>query len=403
MSVGSLPVQGLRAQVYMWLSSREADSYIHTVVLGLLISAIAIGVAGEVMGTIPELTAIQRQLIGIATAAASAVFTLEYICRVWSAPECDPESMGKPWRLRLLYQRSFLGMVDLLVVLPPFLGLFLSMDQDIPNLALLLSLLKLGRYAKPLSLFAAVFRNEGRALLSGLMAMMVLLVLVSSIMFMLERHAQPDTFRSIPDAMWWAIVTMATVGYGDITPITPLGKVFGGTVMLLGVAMFAIPAGILVNGFAAEIRRRDFVVTWHTVANVPLFASLDATRIASITRLLKTQILPPRQVVVRYGEPADAMFFIMSGEVEVDVTPQPVRLGKGQYFGEIGLIKDTVRTATVATITECQLLSLEVSDFRQLMAQNPDLRTAIERVADERLHHQAAGGMPSPEDTQEEE
>jgi voltage-gated potassium channel len=191
--------------------------------------------------------------------------------------------------------------------------------------------------------------------------------------------------------MWWAIVTMATVGYGDIIPITPLGKVFGGFTMLLGIAMFAVPAGILANGFATELRKRDFIVTWQTVAAVPLFESLDATRIADIARLLKTQVLPARQVVVRRGEAADAMFFIMSGEVEVDVQPTSVRLGKGKYFGEIALIKDISRTATVTTINECQLLSLDVNDFRQLMLQYPDLKVAIEKVAGERLQQQASG------------
>jgi CRP-like cAMP-binding protein len=112
--------------------------------------------------------------------------------------------------------------------------------------------------------------------------------------------------------------------------------------------------------------------------------------------LLKTQILPARQVVVRRDEPADAMFFIMSGEVEVDVSPEPVRLGKGQYFGEIALIKDTLRTATVTTLSECQMLSLEVHDFRKLIDQYPDLKAAIEHVADERLHHQNSG-MNKPE------
>jgi CRP-like cAMP-binding protein len=122
---------------------------------------------------------------------------------------------------------------------------------------------------------------------------------------------------------------------------------------------------------------------------VPLFESLDATRIADIARLLKTQVLPARQVVVRRGEAADAMFFIMSGEVEVDVQPTPVRLGKGKYFGEIALVKDVLRTATVITLGECRLLSLDVNDFRRLILQYPDLKAAIEHVADERLRQQA--------------
>jgi voltage-gated potassium channel len=384
-----------RTRAYLWLAGHETGSAAPAAARGLVIAAVAIGVTGAILGTLPGLGEVQRQLLQSAMSAAAAVFALEYICRIWSAPERDPEALARPGQARWHYLRSFLGITDLLVILPLLSGRILGVAPDLANLALLLSLLKLARYAKPLSLFVAVFRNEGRALFSGLMAMMLLMVLVSGIMFMLERHAQPDVFRSIPDAMWWAIVTMATVGYGDITPITPLGKMFGGMTMLLGVAMFAIPAGILANGFAAEIRKRDFVVTWHTVANLPLFASLDATHIANIAHLLKTQVLPARQVVVRRGDSADAMFFIMAGEVEVDVLPNPVRLGKGQYFGEIALIKDTVRTATVTTLSECQLLSLGVSDFRRLMAQYPDLKTAIERVADERLRQ--VSGMAKPE------
>jgi voltage-gated potassium channel len=135
-----------------------------------------------------------------------------------------------------------------------------------------------------------------------------------------------------------------------------------------------VPAGILATGFASEMRKRDFVVTWQTVANVPLFAGLDAARIAEIARLLKRQVVPAQFAVVRRGDPADAMFFIMSGDVQVDITPAPVRLGRGQYFGEIALIRDTVRTATVTTLSECQLLSLDVADFRRLLENNPASR-----------------------------
>jgi voltage-gated potassium channel len=384
-----------RGRVHDWLAPRERPSHARAAVAGVVIAAIAAGVAGAVLGTLPGLAGLQQQLCGLAMTAAGAVFTLEYVVRIWAAPEPDADGQTGPWRARRRYLRSFLGVVDLLVVLPPCLALFLPLGPDLPRLAVLLALLKSARYAKSLPLFAAVFRNEGRALLSGLMVMMVLMVLVSGVMFALERHAQPEVFRSIPHAMWWAIVTMATVGYGDITPVTPLGKLFGGFTMLLGIAMFAVPAGILANGFAAEIRRRDFVVTWHTVAGVPLFAALDATRIAGIARLLTSEVVPARQVVVRRGEPADAMFFIMSGEVEVDVQPTPVRLGKGQYFGEIALIRDTVRTATVTTVDECQLLSLDVQDFRRLMAEHPDLKEAIERVAEARLRpHPSATEMP---------
>jgi voltage-gated potassium channel len=249
----------------------------------------------------------------------------------------------------------------------------------------------MARYTPALTLFAAVIRNESRALLATLLVVIILLVLEASIMYVLERAAQPKVFASIPHAMWWAIVTIATVGYGDMYPITPMGRVFGGMVMVIGIAVFAVPAGILATGFASEIRKRDFVVTWQTVANVPLFAGLDAARIAEIARLLKRQVVPAQFAVVRRGDPADAMFFIMGGEVQVDITPTPVRLSRGQYFGEIALLRDTVRTATVTTLTECQLLSLDVADFRRLLENNPSLKATITRTAEVRLGELGGG------------
>jgi voltage-gated potassium channel len=388
-----------RSWVYDCLAEHELRSRARATVTGTLIALVIVAVACAALGTLPDLDPLHRQFLRTCGRLTWLLFSIEYLCRIWIAPEGDPQGSKMPWSVRRRYLVSFIGVIDLLVILPQWLGLVFPVDADIVNLGLLLSLLKAGRYAPALPLVAAVFRNEGRSLLAGLMVMMVLLVLVSGVMFTLEHAAQPAIYVSIPHTMWWAIVTMATVGYGDMVPVTPLGKVFGGFTMLLGIAMFAVPAGILATGFATEIRKRDFVVTWHTVAKVPLFASLDAARIAGIAQLLKTQIVPERQVVVRRGEPADSMFFIMSGEVEVDVLPSPVRLGKGQYFGEIALIMETTRTATVATVTECQLLTLDANDFRQLTQRHPDLREAIRRVAETRLQGQqpTPGEPPKPE------
>ena len=314
-----------------------------------------------------------------------AVMAVEYALRLWAAPEREAIGTREPWRARLHYATSFVGLVDLFAVLPALVAAVVPIPTDALRLLRVLRLLKLARYTPALPLFAAVIRNESRALLATLLVVVILLVLEASIMYVLEREAQPKVFASIPHAMWWAIVTIATVGYGDMFPITPVGKIFGGMVMVIGIAVFAVPAGILATGFASEIRKRDFVVTWQTVANVPLFAGLDAARIAEIARLLKRQVVPAQFAVVRRGDPADAMFFIMAGEVQVDITPTPVRLGRGQYFGEIALIRDTVRTATVTTLAECQLLSLDVADFRRLLENNPSLKATITRTAEERL------------------
>ncbi len=389
-----------RARVDWLLSPAEAPRFPQWVASTLLIGLILTSAIAIVLETLED--AVQRfgPLFHLIEAVTVAVMVVEYLLRLWAAPEREAMGARRPWSARRRYATSFVGIVDLIAALPALAALIVPIPVDALRLLRLLRLLKLARYTPALSLFAAVMRNESRPLLATLLVVAVLLVIESAIMYMLERDAQPKVFASIPHAMWWAIVTIATVGYGDIFPITPTGKIFGGAIMVIGIALFAVPAGILATGFASEIRKRDFVVTWQTVASVPLFSGLDASRIAEIARLLKRQVVPAQYAVVRRSDPADAMFFIMAGEVQVDVAPAPVKLGRGQYFGEIGLIRDTVRTATVTTLSECQLLSLDVADFRRLLESNPSLKATITRTAEERLGVLMAGqlrtGQPVP-------
>ena len=344
-----------------------------------LVVAILLSVGSAAIITLQDLPDFERLDCRIAAAIAGIMFLAEYLWRIWRAPILQPDLP----HARRRYVLSFIGIVDLLSLVP-LIGLVIPGLADDLLIGQLLSLFKLSRLTPALSLVGTVLKSEWRALAAALLVMLVLLVIASGVMYLLERGAQPTVFTSIPRSLWWGIVTMATVGYGDMVPVTPFGRFFGGCVMLLGIAMFAVPAGILATGFATEIRRRDFVVTWHAVARVPLFAGLDATRIAAIARLLKPVIVPERQSIVRRGEPADAMFFVMDGEVEVEVEP-PVRLGKGHFFGEIGLLLDTTRNATVAALHECRLLVLDRADFQRLMAQHPDLKARIEAIAAERM------------------
>ena len=380
-----------QSRVHRLLDTEGTASFAKRALEFLLIAVIVATVASVVLETVESLVGRYGALFAAVELGAVAVFALEYLLRLWVAPASELGGGTDPWRLRLRYAVSPLGIIDLLAILPFFSDLLVPIDADWLRVLRLLRLLKIGRYAPGLSLFVAVIRNESRVLIAALLVMIVLLVLESAVMFVLERGAQPKVFASIPHSMWWAIVTMATVGYGDIAPLTPAGKVFGGVVMIIGIAMFAVPAGILATGFAAEIRKRNIVVTWHTVAKVPLFAGLDAAHIAEIAQLLKREIVPAKYAVVRRGEPADAMFFILSGEVEVDVQPHPRRMGRGEYFGEIALLRDTVRTATVTAVTECELLALDVTDFRRLLDAHPDIKAAISQVAAERMTAAAPG------------
>ena len=379
------------------LADSETDGHgDHPAIAGLILTVITLTVAGAMFGTLSGPPLLEESIIRIGYPLATCVFLLEFMARFWSAAESAPHSdratpIGQTritpsatTSARLAYLFSFLGFVDLLTPLPMVAAVVLPGANDWLLVAAILSLLKLGRYISGLALVGRVVRREGHALLAAVAAMAVVLLIVSTIMYWLERTTQPQVFSSVPHALWWGIVTMATIGYGDMVPITPLGKIFGGFVMLLGIAMFAVPAGILATGFASELRRREFVVTWRSVARVPLFAQLDASQISSVASLLKPQIVPQDSVIVRRGDSAQAMFFLMEGEVEVDVPPRPVRLKAGDFFGEIALLRDMRRTATVTAVTECRLLALDVADFRRLVEQYPELHEEMRRTADER-------------------
>ncbi len=318
-----------------------------------------------------------------------AIFTLEYLARLWVCREHVYLRDDGPVLARLRFAVQPLSIIDLLAILPFYLSLLLPLggaDFRVLRLLRLLRLLKLARYSPAMATLGRVLYSEGRAIAAAALVMLCLIVAAATALYMVERVVQPDSFGSIPAAMWWAVATLTTVGYGDVTPVTGLGKGLGALVMIMGVGMFALPIAIISSGFADEIHRRDFVITWGTVARVPVFSRLDALAVSRIASLLRARIVPPGQTIVRRGEPADAMYFIASGEVEVLLDPDPIYLREGESFGEIGLLsKDAERTATVRASTRCRLMVLESEDFQELIETDTDLRNAIQRIADQRV------------------
>src|SRR5262249_52167692 len=161
----------------------------------------------------------------------------------------------------------------------------------------------------------------------------------------------PDKFGTIPEAMWWAIVTLGTIGYGDVVPVTTLGRIVAAITIFFGLIMVALPIGIVATAFAEQIHRRDFVITWSMVARVPLFAELKARDSADIMRLLRAQQVEAGVVIARRGEPAHSMYFVAAGEVEIDLKRGRVRLGAGHFFGEVAALRRARRSATVVALT----------------------------------------------------
>lgn len=230
---------------------------------GFLILLILANVVTIVLVTVPELGARYGNLFRTFEWCSVAIFTVEYAARLWSCVEQPLDDAVSPRRGRLDWMTSPLGIVDLLAIAPFYL-MFLLPESAESLLLLrifrglrLLRIFKLTRYSPAMGVLFAVIRKEAPVLLVAASVLASTLILGSWGMYLLERQAQPEAFGSIPAAMWWAVVTVTTVGYGDVVPVTDAGKVFAGFLSLLGIAMMALPAAILASGFYREVHGRS--------------------------------------------------------------------------------------------------------------------------------------------------
>lgn len=182
------------------------------------------------------------------------VFGVEYGCRIWSAPDNKHYIGQRVYKARIKYMITPMAIIDLLAVLPPILSLF-AIDFRFLRVIRLLRIFKLTRYNSAMNTLLNVIKKESRAFFSVIFVFIIVLIIASSCIYLLEHEIQPEVFGSIPKSMWWSMVTLATVGYGDAVPITPLGKMFSGLIMLIGIGIVAMPAGILASAFSAQLHK----------------------------------------------------------------------------------------------------------------------------------------------------
>jgi voltage-gated potassium channel len=352
---------------------------------------VIVGVAALVLFTVPQIAESHATILSAAFHIALAFFVVEYVLRIYSIPAAPWAHPRHRWRDRLQWARSFAGIVDLLSTWFVIAAIELKLAPDSADLAAIIWLFKFVPYSEGLSLLGRVIGNVRSTLLSVLLSFGIVLLCAGTLAYVLERDVQPATFGSIPAALWWAVVTLTTTGYGDAVPITPVGRMLAGGVMICGIAVFALLAGILANGFAEEVRRRDLMRTWDLVTKVPFFNGVGAEVISEVARLLRPRELQPGTVIMRRGEPGDCMYFVVSGEVEIRLRPTPLRFGPGAFFGEIALVTGEPRTATAVAVKFSVLLSLHLTDFRQLAARRPELTAAIQEEAARRLAEGSGG------------
>ena len=220
-----------------------------------LLTLIAANVTAVVVGTVPWVAARWAAQLDRFELVSVLVFAVEYVLRVWSAPANPAFRPALTGRLR--YIVTPMAIVDLLAIVPsllPFVGVDLRFARAL-RLMRLFRLAKLTRYLRSIRLFGAVARDKREELVLSTFVLFLLLLIASSVMYFVENKAQPDKFSSIPATMWWAIATLTTVGYGDIYPITALGRLFGAIVAVMGIGLFALPTAILGTGFVEAIAR----------------------------------------------------------------------------------------------------------------------------------------------------
>ena len=220
-----------------------------------MITLIALNVIALIVGTVPAVAAAYARQLFLFEAFSIAVFTLEYVARLWAC-RADPRFTGPGGALR--WARTPMAVVDLLAILPFFVpsGAVDLRFLRAARLFRVMRIAKLGRYSEALQLLGRVLARKRGELVAVFAILTVLLLSASSLMYFAESEAQPDAFASIPRAFWWGIVTLTTVGYGDVYPVTALGKLIAAAVAVLGIGMFALPAGVLGSGFVEEMTAR---------------------------------------------------------------------------------------------------------------------------------------------------
>jgi voltage-gated potassium channel len=219
-----------------------------------MLTLISLNVLAVMLETVPFVSAEFGTYLHIFDLFSVGVFSVEYGLRLWTITL--DEHYKKPLLGRIRFAVTPLALVDLFAILPFYIPFLIPLDLRFIRILRLLRIgrvLKMGRYSESIQTFERVFNRKKEELAMALFLIVILLVISSSVMYYAESAAQPDKFGSIPEAMWWGIITLATVGYGDVYPVTFLGKVMGGIVALLGVAVYALPTGILAAGFAEEL------------------------------------------------------------------------------------------------------------------------------------------------------
>lgn len=247
----------IRDRIFQLLEKAQPGDIASLVVDRGLAFLIVANVIAVTLETVDEIYQAYAPAFTLFEIISVIIFSIEYLLRIWVSASNHASRFDASFRRRLSYMLSPSGMIDLLAILPAFLPFFTSVDLRWLRILRLLRMFKISHYSSALEDFFSAIYHERTAFAGALYLFCVTLFLSSALMYLVEHSAQPEVFSSIPETLWWSLITLTTVGYGDVAPITAIGKVIGGITAFMGVCVVALMTGIVASAFSSQVSRRQ--------------------------------------------------------------------------------------------------------------------------------------------------
>ncbi|MGE4372994.1 MAG: cyclic nucleotide-gated ion channel [Xanthobacter sp.] len=361
-----------------------------------LVITIILSVMGAVLATVPTLSWQSSFFLSWGEHFSLIIFSVEYALRVWASPEHPLRQRLSPFRARIHYMLTPAALVDLVAILPLLLANFMDISIQTLLVLRLLRFFKLARYSSGFTALYIAIKRERYALLACFVILAGCVLLTATAAYLAERNAQPEKFGSIPQAMWWSITTLTTVGYGDTVPITDVGRMVGAATMVTGLLMLALPIAIISSSFSTMIAKHDFVVSYSMISRLPLFNDLDPQAISDLRAILNSRTFDRGRQIIQPGEASRKLFLVMEGLLDAEMPDGPVCLGPGDVFGFIpGQQTVAAQPDAVRAMTKVHLLAVDGDSLRILMHRYPELRDRLAKVGGKSPMGGVPTGMPN--------
>jgi voltage-gated potassium channel len=366
-----------RQWAYSVLEEGQLETVLSRAVETLLIGLIIANVTAVALETVPGIYTQYKSLFTGFEKFSIGAYTAEYIVRVWSSVE-DPRIAARgPVNGRIAFAMRPLMLVDLMAFLPAYFAIFFALDTRVLRIFRLFRLVKLARYSPALPALLGVLYAERSALFASMILTVSVMCVSAELMLLAEGSVQPKTLGTLPDAMYWAITTLTTVGYGDIVPVTAIGRLIAGVTMVIGLLLFALPIGIIANGFVTDLHRRQFAITWSMLKRQPLFADFDVEAVTEILDAMSSKTVREHTQITLAGQNAASFYMIASGSARLEHEGGEYDLGPGDVFGEETLQVTSEYQRTVTARSEMRLIILPGEELRRLARKYPLLRRRI--------------------------